>query len=178
MFIAVGVVALALLVFVSVVACRPATFRVQRSTTIAAPSSVVFGNVVDLHQWAHWSPYEKCDPNVKKTYAGPSAGNGSSLHYVGKKIGEGRMTVVESRTNERVAIQAEYLKPFTATNAIEFTIAPAAEGVSVTWATHGRNSFFFKAFSLFVDMDKLLGKDFEAGLADLKKLSEASVACA
>jgi len=168
----VSVAAVAIIVLVVAIATRPAAFRVERSVTIAAPASVVFAHIADFRQWTAWSPYEKLDPLAQKSYSGPASGAGASFHYAGEKLGEGRMTVLDATPDDHITIRAEFLKPFRATNRIDFTLAPAPSGVRVTWAMSGTNSFVFKAVTAVVNMDKLLGKEFESGLADLKRVSE------
>ena len=163
-----GVVA----VLVAFVATRPSSFRVARGTTISAPPEVVFAQIEDLHRWGRWSPFERSDPTMTKTYTGARAGVGASFHYAGMKIGEGQMTIVESAPPERIRVRAEFISPFTATNEIEFTLRPFPGGIAVTWAMSGRNSFVGKAISLVMNMDRMVGDDFEKGLADLKRLSE------
>lgn len=163
---------LVVVAFLALVATRPAEFRIERSATIAAPADVVFAQLNDLHRWRLWEPFEREDPGMRLTYGGAPAGVGASYHFVGPKLGEGRMTVTESAPNERVAVRAEFIKPMAATNRIEFTLRPVPEGVLVTWAMSGRNSFLAKAFSVFVDMDEMVGGKFEQGLVDLKRVSE------
>ena len=172
------VVAAVVVVLAVTIATRPSAFRIQRSVIISAPARVVFAHLEDFHRWSEWSPYEKLDPAAQKSYSGPATGPGSAFHYVGKKLGEGRMTVTGVRPNELVAVRAEFIKPFAATNQIEFTLtpAPAARGVRVTWAMSGNNNFVFKAFGLVVNIDRMLGKEFESGLADLKRVSEQDAA--
>jgi hypothetical protein len=177
MLIKILLVAAAVVVVVAItVATRPAAFRIVRSITIAAPASIVFAQLDDFHRWLAWSPYEKLDPGMRKSYLGASSGSGAIFHYIGRKAGEGRMTMTEVRPNERLAIRAEFLKPVKATNDVVFTLNPASNGVTVTWAMNGRNNFVFKAFGLVVDIDRLIGKDFEMGLAELKRLSEQQAA--
>jgi hypothetical protein len=160
------------LLFVAV-AARPNAFRVERSAIIAAPADVIFVQLNDLHRWSSWNPLEKKDPGMRLTYTGAPAGVGASCYYVGDKVGEGRMTLIESTPHERVAIRAEFIKPVAATDTIEFTLRPAADGVAVTWAMSGQRSFVSKALSLFVSMDRIVGKHFERGLAALQRVSEA-----
>ena len=170
----IGMVAAAALVIpLIVIATRPAAFRVQRSVTIAAPPEVVFAQIGDLHRWARWNPFEKGDTEMRKTFEGAASGVGSSYRYAGGKTGEGRMTLVQVDPHRRVAVRAEFIKPVAATNDIEFTLRPAPGGVSLTWAMSGNNGFLGKAISLFVNMDHMVGGQFEQGLADLKRLSEA-----
>jgi hypothetical protein len=165
------VVILAAVVFVST---RPSEFRLERSTTISAPADVAFGFVNDLHQWNAWSPWEKLDPAMKRTFAGPPAGVGAIYEWVGKDdVGEGRMTITESRPNDAVVIKLEFIKPFATTNQIDLTFKQAGESTNVTWAMSGSNGFMMKAMSAFMDMEKMVGPDFEKGLAQLKEASEA-----
>lgn len=167
------VLAIVILVFVIVVASRPAEFSYQRSATVAAPPSAVFPHVNDLHKWQVWSPWAKKDPNAKTTFEGPAAGVGSSMSWAGNNdVGEGKMTIVESKPDERVQFQLDFIKPFAGTNLAEFSFKPEGGNTLVTWTMTGKNTFFFKAFSLFVDCDKMIGSDFEKGLADLKALVE------
>ncbi|HEX6749689.1 MAG TPA: SRPBCC family protein [Longimicrobium sp.] len=157
-----------------VIATRPAAFRVQRTATIAAPAEVVFAEIGDLHRWERWNPFEQGDPSMRKTFEGSPSGVGSAYHYVSDRTGEGRMTLTEIDPHRRVAVRAEFIKPFAATNQVEFTLRPAANGaVAVTWAMSGRNNFVGKAISLFVGMDRMVGGEFEKGLAQLKRVSEA-----
>jgi len=166
---AVAVVALA-----GIISTRPAAFSVQRSATIQAPADIPFALVNDFHHWGSWSPWDKLDPNMTRTFTGADAGLDAMYEWTGNdKVGAGRMTIQESKPAEQLRIRLEFLKPFAATHTAIFTFAPAGEGVTVTWRMEGRNDFMGKAFSLFMDMDQLIGKDFEAGLATLKTLAEA-----
>jgi uncharacterized protein YndB with AHSA1/START domain len=159
--------------FVVVVATRPATFHVERSTTIQAPADVVFAVVNDFHRWGEWSPWDKLDPDMKKTFSGPPSGVGSSYQWTGNdKVGEGRMTITEATPVQRVGIKLEFMKPWEATNTVTFSLKPAAGGTTVFWSMDGNNNFMAKAFSLFMDMDKMIGGDFERGLAQLKTVAE------
>jgi hypothetical protein len=169
MSIAIGLAILVLVVAVVVgVGSRPDHFRIERSARVDAPSDVVFALINDLHEWTKWSPWEKLDPAMKKTYEGPKAGRGASYAWKGNsKAGEGRMTITESRPNEAVALDLVFLKPFPATNVTTFVLAPSEAGTNVTWSMEGRNRFMGKAMALFIDMDKLIGKDFERGLAGM-----------
>lgn len=167
-----GLVALIVILLVAA-GTRPDTFRVERRATIAAPAEVVYGRLADFRRWTDWLPYEKVDPAMRRSYAGEAAAVGSSYHYAGNaKAGAGRMTLVEAVPNRRLAIRAEFLEPMKATNEIVFTLEPADGGVAVTWVMHGRQPFIGKLFSLVVDMDRMVGGDFERGLAELKRLSE------
>lgn len=159
--------------FSAVVVSRPSTFRVERSLTMAAPAELPFGLVNSFGNWHFWSPWEKLDPAMKKTLDGPFAGPGAIYTWSGNdRAGEGRMTILESQPYERIRIQLEFIKPLRVTNITTFTFEPAPEGVTVRWAMEGNNTFIGKAFSLFVDMDAAIGKDFEQGLATMKSLVE------
>jgi hypothetical protein len=159
--------------FVAIVAMQAAEFRVERQATMAAAPAEIFDQVNDLHKWVAWSPWEKLDPALKRTYDGPSEGTGAGYSWAGnKQVGEGRMTVLESRPNELIRLQVEFLKPFKATNIAEFTFKPEAAGTVVTWSMSGRKNFMMKMFSLTMSMDKMIGGDFEKGLATMKTLVE------
>ena len=166
---------MALLLLVIFIATRPAHFRVQRALQINAPSGAIFPLIDDFHYWSQWSPWEKLDPAMKKTYSGPPAGIGAQFAWVGNdKAGAGRMTITDSRPSELVTIQLEFLKPFAATNQATFKLTPNATGTRVEWSMAGDNGFLAKAFGLVMDMDSLVGKDFQEGLANLRRLSEGT----
>jgi polyketide cyclase/dehydrase/lipid transport protein len=167
--------ALIIVVFVIVVATRPANFRITRSTAIAAPAEVVFAQVNDFHKWDAWSPWAKLDPAMKQTHEGTSAGAGAIYSWAGnKEVGEGRMTITESRTNDLIRIKLEFLKPFAAVNTTEFTFTPDGNQTAITWSMTGTNNFMAKAFCMFMDMDKMVGGDFEKGLAQMKSVAETA----
>lgn len=173
--IALGVLAAVVLLIVFI-ATGPATFRVERSTTIAAPAGQVFALLNDLHQWEKWNPYMKLDPTQTLTYGGPAAGVGASYAWKGEKSNEGRAEILESRSPDFLKIQLDFIAPMKATNITEYTLKPVAGGVSLTWAMYGDNSFLGKAVARFASMDSILGKDFDRGLADIKALAEAEAA--
>jgi hypothetical protein len=165
---AVVVVALAV-----VIATRPDTFHVERSVDIAAPAERAYSQVADFHQWSTWSPWEKLDPDMKRTYSGAASGTGAQYAWTGnKQTGEGRMTILEASAPSRIAIKLEFIKPFAATNQATFTFAQTATGTKVTWAMDGTNNFMAKAFHMVMNMDKLVGGDFEKGLAAMKTNAE------
>jgi hypothetical protein len=171
-----GVLVLLVVVFVVIVALRPADFRITRQAIISAPAPTVFAQVNDFHNWNAWSPWAKLDPAMKQTFEGAPAGKGSIYHWVGNKhAGEGRMTIVESRPSDLISIKLEFLKPFKATNTAEITFEPKGQQTLVTWSMIGKKNFILKAFGLFMDMDKMVGGDFEKGLAAMKSVSEAGV---
>lgn len=154
-------------------ATKSDTFRVQRTATIAAPPEKVFGLIQDLHQWASWSPWEKMDPAMKKTYSGAPQGTGAALEWDGNNdVGTGRMEIVSTVPSSRVVIKLDFLKPFEAHNQAEFTVEGSESSTSVTWAMHGPQPFIMKVMDLVMGMDKMVGEDFETGLANLKQLAE------
>ena len=164
-----------IIVFLVVVALQPADFRVTRSATIAAPPEVVFPHVNELKKWDAWSPWAKLDPNAKNTFEGPASGKGAAMSWAGNnQVGEGRMTITESRPNELVQFKLEFFKPMAGTSDAEFTFKPQANQTEVTWTMTGKNNFIAKAFCLFMSMDKMVGGQFEKGLADLKSAAEAA----
>jgi hypothetical protein len=174
LLIAFGVI---LAVFVIVVATRPADFRVARMATVAAPVEVVFAQVNELKKWETWSTWAKLDPAMKQTYQGAAAGSGAISSWVGNaKVGEGRMTITESRPNERIRFKLEFFKPMAGTSLAEFTFKPEGDQTTITWAMTGKNNFIAKAMCLFMSMDNMLGDQFEQGLAALKAVSEAAAA--
>ncbi|MFY0522891.1 SRPBCC family protein [Archangium gephyra] len=157
-----------------VIAMQPSTYSVQRTATFKAAPDITFALVNDFHNWGGWSPWDKLDPNQKTTFEGAATGVGAKYGWSGNdQVGEGRMTIEESKVNELVRIKLEFIRPFESTSPTTFTFAPAAEGVSVTWKMDGTNTFMGKAFSLFVNMDAMLGKDFDNGLAAMGKIAEA-----
>jgi hypothetical protein len=163
--------------FLIVVAMQPADFKIERSATMRAPAQAAFAQVNDFQNWQAWSPWEKVDPALKRSYDGPKAGNGAIYAWQGNKdVGEGRMTITESRPGERVRIKLEFFKPFVAVNDTLFTFTPSAgganEGTAVTWTMSGRNNFVSKAMCLFIDMDRMVGGMFEQGLAQMKTVVE------
>lgn len=167
--------AVILLALVVAIAMQPAEFRISRSATISASAATVFAQVNDFHKWTAWSPWEKRDPDLKRNYEGAESGTGAVYSWAGNnKVGEGRMTLTESRPTDLVRIRLEFLKPFKATNTAEFTFQPQGDQTLVTWSMSGRNNFVAKAMGLFMNMDKMIGGDFEAGLAQLKTVSESS----
>ncbi len=166
---------IALAVLAGVVATRPDSFAVERSATIQAAPEFAFALVNDFHHWSEWSPWDKLDPSMKRTFEGASAGADAMYGWTGNdKVGEGRMTIEESKPSELIRIKLEFIKPFPSTSTTTFTFTPAGEGTQVKWKMEGHNNFMSKAFSMFMNMDKLVGGDFERGLAAMKTAAEAS----
>lgn len=150
------------------VATRPVDFRLERSTQIEAPASKVFGLIDDFHQWQRWSPWEKLDPNMKKSFQGPASGPGAVYTWDGNsKAGAGRMTLLTSTPGELVAIQLQFTRPFAATNLSRFELSRNGNGTNVVWSMEGKHNLMSKAF--WPIMAKAVGRDFEEGLANLKK---------
>jgi hypothetical protein len=162
-------VAILVVVFVGVVAMQPAEYQVVRTAVIPAPAPAVFGLVNDFHKWEQWSPWAKLDPAVRNTFEGPAAGPGAIFKWAGNdKVGEGQMTLLESRPAEAVSIKLEFIKPFASTCATLFQFKPDGNGTAVTWSMAGTNGFMEKAICMFMNMDKMVGGDFERGLAQMK----------
>ena len=169
----IGVVAIVALLAI-VVALQSSTFRVSRSAKIAASPSAVFDHVNDFHNWLAWSPWEKLDPLMKRTYEGAQAGTGAVYSWSGNnQVGEGRSTITESRPAELVKMRLEFFRPFKGDNDVEFTFTPEGKGSTVTWNMVGKKNFMCKAVSMFMNMDKMCGEQFDKGLANLKSIVES-----
>ena len=158
-------------VFLIIVALRPVDFRVERSATISAPAALLFEQVNDHHKFAVWNPFLKLDPNVKNTYSGPDSGIGAVCSWEGNsKIGAGSATIIESKPGELVRQRMDWKRPMEGTSTVEFTFKNVGDKTVVTWAMYGKNNFMGKLFSLFFDCEKMVGPQFEKGLADLGKV--------
>jgi uncharacterized protein YndB with AHSA1/START domain len=166
------------LLFVGYVSVQPSDFSVERSTTIAAPPAAVFDSVNDLQKWDAWSPWKELDPQAQTTISTPSAGKGASFTWDGNdQIGAGSLTIVESESHDLVDVDQVFTRPFAGKARMEFRFAPVASGTAepdtkVTWKLSGTNDFFGKLMCLFTDMDAVLGKGFEQGLATMKDALE------
>jgi hypothetical protein len=168
-----GGAAAVIVVFLVVVALQPSDFKVERSATMRAPAQAAFAQVNDFQNWRAWSPWEKVDPALKRSYEGPKAGPGAIYAWQGNDdVGEGRMTITEAKPGEVVRIKLEFFKPFAATNDAVFSFKPAGEDTTVTWTMTGRNNFLSKAICMFVDMDKMVGGMFDQGLSQMKTVVE------
>ena len=158
-----------------IVALQPAEFRVARSTTISAPPPAVFAQVNDFHNWEAWNPWAKIDLAMKQNYDGAPAGTGAIYTWIGNnEVGEGRMTITESRPSELIRIKLAFFKPIAGNSIAEFTFKPEGNRTAVTWSMSGENNFMAKAIHLFMNMDKMIGGQFEKGLADMKSIVEAA----
>lgn len=160
----------ALLIFA---ASKPNSFRVERSLAIAAPAEKIFALVNDLRSHGVWSPWEKKDPAMKRTYSGAASGKGAIYEWDGNKnIGQGRMEITDETPPNRVIFKMDFIRPFKAHNTAEITLEPQGDGTRVTWAIYGPSPLTSKVIGLFISMDSMIGKEFEAGLANLKTLTE------
>jgi len=169
-----AVIIVLLVLLLIVITTRPADFRISRTATMSAPPEAPFAEVNDFHRWEEWSPWAKMDPAMKTTYSGPPQGTGASYAWVGNgKVGEGRMTILESQPASIVRIKLEFLKPFQATNLAEFTFQPQGNQTAVTWNMSGTRNFMMKAMSLVFNMDKVIGEQFDQGLAQMKAVAES-----
>jgi hypothetical protein len=156
------------------VALQPDDYRLTRSTTIAAPAAAIFPHVNDLHRWEDWSPWAKVDPNAKVAFAGAPAGQGAVFTWDGNdKVGAGTMTITESKPNERVTTRTDFVKPFAGTSHSDFIFSEQGGQTAVIWTMSGTQSFIGKAICLVMSMERTLGPDFERGLAQLRRVSEA-----
>jgi uncharacterized protein YndB with AHSA1/START domain len=166
------VVAAAIAALLIYAALKPDSFRLARSTTIAAPPDKVFALINDLRQFNAWNPWAKMEPNSAITYDAITAGVGGAYSWQGDKTGAGRMQITESVAPQRVAAKLDFVKPFEAHNQVEFTLQAQGGGSTVTWAMSGPMPYLNRLMTIFFDMDKTVGKDFETGLANLKALAE------
>ncbi len=166
------IVAAAIAALLLYAATKPDTFRLSRSATIAAPPEKVFALINDLRLFNSWNPFAKMEPSVAITYDATSAGVGGAYNWKGDKTGEGRMQITESVPAQRVSAKLDFSKPFEAHNVVDFTVQPQGNGSTVTWAMHGPMPYLNRVMTIFFDMDKTVGKDFESGLANLKALAE------
>lgn len=163
-----------IVLFVFVAATMPAQFHVERSATLPASPAALFAQVNDHHKFAVWNPFLKLDPNVKNTYSGPDSGVGATCAWDGNSdIGAGSSTIIESKPNELIRMRMDWKRPMEGTSAVDFTFKPEGDKTVVTWAMYGTNGFLGKAVSIFLDCDKMVGPQFEQGLAELGKVTVA-----
>jgi hypothetical protein len=171
--IAVILIVVALIVVVILASMKPARFRIQRALRIKAAPGKIFALINDFRLWKSWSPYENRDPAMKRTFSGAPSGVGSVYEWDGNsRAGKGRMEITEASEPSRLRIQLDFVRPFVSRNLAEFDMEPDGDASRVTWAMEGPSPFMLKAMSLFIDMDKGIGKDFEAGLENLKRICE------
>jgi uncharacterized protein YndB with AHSA1/START domain len=177
MFKVIAVIAVLLAIAIAVVlilaATKPDRFSVRREITVQAPAEKIFPLINDFHQWVAWSPYEHKDPALKRTYSGAESGKGAVYGWDGNNdVGSGRMEILESAVPSKIVIQLDFFKPFEGHNTAEFTMLPQGDATHVTWLMHGPAPFINKLMQVFMNLDKMIGKDFEAGLVNLKTVTE------
>lgn len=153
---------------------RPDVFHIERATTINAPPERIYALLEDFHQWPAWSPWEKLDPNMQRTIAGAPRGVGATYEWSGNnKAGAGRMEITTAEPPRTLTIQLDFTRPFKASNTTAFVLTPTGQGTHLNWTMEGRNDLMAKVFTFFMNMDQMVGKDFEAGLANLKRVTES-----
>lgn len=177
MFEVIVIIAIVLAIIIAVVlilaATKPDTFRVERAASIRAPAETIFPLIADFHQWGNWSPWEGRDPAMKRSFSGAERGKGAVYAWEGdKNVGTGRMEILEAAPSSKVVIKLDFLKPFEAHNTAVFTMLPQGDATNVTWVMHGPAVFMAKVMHVFINMDRMVGKDFETGLANLRTISE------
>jgi uncharacterized protein YndB with AHSA1/START domain len=169
------ILAIAIAIVLIFASTKPAAFAIQRSAVMQAPAETVFPLINNFHQWTKWSPWENRDPALKRTYSGAESGKGAVYAWDGNKnVGSGRMEILDASSPSKITIKLDFLKPFEAHNTAEFTFVPErdASATNVIWVMRGPSSFMSKVMQVFMDFDKMIGKDFETGLANLKALAE------
>jgi uncharacterized protein YndB with AHSA1/START domain len=167
------VLAIAIAIVLILAATKPDKFSVQRAIAVSAPAEKVFPLINDFHQWGSWSPYEKKDPAMKRSYSGPAGGKGAVYGWEGNKnVGSGRMEILEASAPSKIVIKLDFFAPFEGHNTAEFTMLPQGDATTVTWLMHGPAPFMNKMMQVFMNLDHMIGKDFEVGLANIKTISE------
>jgi uncharacterized protein YndB with AHSA1/START domain len=170
-FAVVLVVAVAIILILA--ATKPDSFSIQRVITVQAPPQKIFPLINDFHQWGSWSPYENKDPAMKRSYSGAASGTGAVYAWEGNKnVGSGRMEILDASTPSRIVIKLDFFTPFEGHNTAEFTMLPQGDATNITWLMYGPLPFMGKIMHVFINVDNMIGKDFEAGLANLKRLTE------
>jgi hypothetical protein len=178
MLLKVGGIVIALLIVGVVVvlvaaATKPDRFRVQRTAEVNAPADKIFPLINDFRGFGSWSPYETRDPEMKRSYSGAASGKGAVYAWDGNKnVGAGRMEILDSAPPSRITIKLDFFRPFEAHNVAEFTLVPRGNSTTVTWAMEGPSPFIAKIMQVFINMDRMVGGDFETGLANLKLIAE------
>ena len=167
------VLAIAIAIVLILAATKPNTFSVRRAITAKAPPERIFSLINDFHQWRSWSPYENKDPAMKRTFGGAESGKGAVYGWDGNNnVGSGRMEILDASAPSKIVIKLDFFRPFEGHNTAEFTMLPQGDATSVNWVMHGPAPFMSKVMQVFMNIDKMIGKDFEAGLANLKRLTE------
>jgi Polyketide cyclase / dehydrase and lipid transport len=167
------VLAIAIAVVLILAAGKPATFRVERAIDVEAPPEKIFPLINDFHQWVSWSPYENKDPAMKRSYSGAESGKGAVYGWEGNSnVGSGRMEILDASVPSKILIKLDFFKPFEGHNTAEFTILPQGDDTKLNWVMRGPAPFISKLMQVFMNLDHMVGKDFEVGLANLKRLTE------
>ena len=167
------VLAIAIAIVLILAATKPNTFSVERATIVTAAPEKIFPLIDDFHQWRSWSPYENKDPAMKRSFSGAASGKGAVYGWEGNKnVGSGRMEILDTSVPSKIVIKLDFFTPFEGHNTAEFTMLPQGNATSVTWLMHGPASFMSKVMQVFMNLDNMIGKDFEAGLSNLRKLTE------
>jgi uncharacterized protein YndB with AHSA1/START domain len=167
------VLAIAIAAVLILAATKPDKLKVERVATIKAPPEAIFPLINDFRQWRTWSPYETKDPAMKRTYGGAESGKGATYAWDGdKNVGSGRMEILDASVPQKIVIKLDFFTPFEGHNTAEFTMLPQGDGTHVTWLMHGPANFMSKLIQVFINLDNMIGKDFEAGLVNLKKVAE------
>jgi hypothetical protein len=165
-------IVIALVAILVVASTKPDTFRVERAAVIKAPPEAIFALINDFQQWRSWSPWETRDPALKRTYSGATSGKGAIYAWEGNRnVGSGRMEIMESAAPSKIVIKLDFIRPFEGHNTAEFTLTPGQNSTVVNWVMVGPSIFFSKVMQVFVNFDRMIGKDFETGLANLNKLT-------
>jgi Polyketide cyclase / dehydrase and lipid transport len=171
----VAIVAIAVAIVVILASAKPDTFSVQRMAVVRAPAESIFPLINNFQQWTNWSPWENKDPAMKRTYGGAQSGEGAIYAWDGnKKVGSGRMEILEALSPSKIVIKLDFFKPFEGHNTAEFTFVPErdASATNITWVMHGPSSFMSKVMQVFMNLDQMIGKDFETGLVNGKRITE------
>src|SRR3954465_309399 len=167
------VLAIAIAAVLVLAATKPERFSVKREISVKAPAEKIFPLINDFHQWVSWSPYEHRDPALKRTYSGAESGKGAVYAWDGNKnVGSGRMEILDTSVPSKILIKLDFFKPFEGHNTAEFTMLPQGDATNVTWLMQGPARFMTRVMQVFINLDNMIGKDFEVGLANLKKLTE------
>ncbi len=167
------IIAIVIIAFLVIASMRPSTFSLQRSINVNATPEKIFPHLNDFKNWGAWSPWEKMDPELKRGFSGSASGKGAHYSWIGnKKVGEGNMEITRSIPSSNIELNLNFLKPFKASNVTEFKITQNGNTSNVNWEMRGPLNLFMKIMHMFMNMDKMVGKDFEAGLANLKSIVE------
>ena len=167
------VIAIAIAVVLILALSKPDIFRIQRVATIKAPAESIFALINDFHRWGSWSPWESKDPAMKRTFSGAESGKGAVYAWEGdKNVGSGRMEILEAFAPQKIVIKLDFFTPFEGHNTAEFTMLPQGDATNITWVMYGPASLMSKVMQVFINLDNMIGKDFETGLANLKRVTE------